>query len=300
MIRYYKGDPNAHILAFRNGQVVREGAGLSFLYLPVRTTVARVPTVATVAPFLITETTRDYQEIAIQGTLTYRITEPARAAGRLDFTVDPATGKYRTEDPAKLIERIVNAAQARARGVVRTWTLEETLDRAQALAESVTQKLRGEEALAELGVVVDGVYVIGVKAKPEVHKALEAQYRESVNRRADEAIYQRRAAALEQEHELKRRDLNTKIEAEERRKELVAKEAENDLTQARAAAQADELKLSPYARIPTQALIAMAVKQWAANPAAIGQLNITPDMLTQMAGWLSANRAPAMPAPTAA
>lgn len=232
----------------------------------------------------------------MQGTLSYRVTEPARAAARLDFTVDPVTGKYRTEDPAKLVERIVNAAQARARGVIRTWTLEETLDRAQQLAEAVTQKLRDEEALAELGVVVDGVYIIGIKAKPDVQKALEAQYREAVNRRADQAIYERRAAALEQEHQLKRRELDTKIEAEERRKQLVAKEAENDLTQARAAAAADELKLTPYAKIPTQVLLALAARQWAANPTAIGQLNITPDMLTQMAGWLGAAKPPAVQA----
>lgn len=287
MIRYYKGDPNAHIIAYRNGKPVREGPGIAFVYLPLRTTVARIPTVAMEAPFLITETTRDYQEVAIQGTLSYRIGEPGKAAARLDFTVDPGNGKYRTDDPAKLVERIVNAAQARARGVVRTWTLEETLDRAQELADAVTQKLRTEEALAELGVAVEGVYIIGIKAKPDVQKALEAQYREAVNRRSDQAIYERRAAALAQEDQLKRKEMETKIEVEERRKQLVAKQAENDLTQAKAAAEADEMKLAPYAKIPTQALLALAFKQWAANPTAIGQLNITPDMLTQMTGWMT-------------
>lgn len=198
MIRYYKGDPNAHIIAFRGGRPVRQGAGITFYYMPMRTSIARVPTVACEAPFVIRETTNDYQEVTIQGTLTYRISDPLRAASLLDFTVDPNKGTYRSEDPAKLVERIVNATQARARGVIRTWSLEETLDRAQVLAESVAEKLRTEPALADLGVVVDGVYIIGISPKPEVQKALEAKYRETVNRRADQAIFERRAGALEQ------------------------------------------------------------------------------------------------------
>lgn len=290
MFRYYKGDPNAHIIAFRNGKPVREGAGIAFFYMPMYTTVARVPTVAREAPFVIKETTNDYQEVAIQGTLTYRIADPVRAAGRLDFTVNPNNGAYRTEDPAKLVERIVIATQARMRGVVRTWTLEETLDRAQALAETVTAKLRDEQALADLGVVVEGVYVNGIRGQPDVHKALEAKYRETVNRRADQAIFERRAAALEQERQLKQKELDTNIEVENRRKELVTKQVENNLKVAKAEAEAQEMKLAPFVKLPTQALVALALKEWAANPAAIGQLNITPDMLTQMAGWLGAGK----------
>lgn len=291
MIRYYNGDPNAHVVVFRGGRAVREGAGIAFFYLPMHTTIARVPTVARDAPFVIRETTRDYQEVSIQGTLTYRIADPVRATTRLDFTVDPATGAYRTEDPAKVVERIVNATQARARGVVRTWTLEETLDRAQGLAEAVTEKLAGEAALADLGVTVDGVYIVGIRAQPEVQKALEAQYREAVNRRADEAIFERRAAALEQEHQLKQTEMATQIEAEDRRKELVARQAENTIAMARAEAEAQKMKLAPMAELPTPVLAALALKEWAANPAGIGQLNITPDMLTQLAGWIGTGRA---------
>lgn len=293
MFRYYKGDPNAHIIAYKGGKAIREGAGISFLFMPLNTTVARVPTVAREAPFVIKETTNDYQEVAIQGTLTFRIADPVRAAARLDFTVTPETGLYRSEDPTKLVERIVNATQARTRGVVRTWTLEETLDRAQVLAEAVTEKLRGEQALADIGVVVDGVYINGIGAKPDVQKALEAKYRETVNRRADQAIFERRAAALEQERQLKQKEMETNIEAENRRKELVTQQVENNLKVAQAEAQAQEMKLAPLTKLPTQVLMALAFKEWAANPAAIGQLNITPDMLTQVAGWLGAAKAPA-------
>jgi regulator of protease activity HflC (stomatin/prohibitin superfamily) len=246
--------------------------------------------VAREAPFIIKETTKDYQEIAIQGTLTYRVAEPIRAAARLDFTVEPSTGAYRTEDPARLVERIVNATQARTRGVIRTWTLEETLDRAQILAETVTEKLRGEQALADLGVVVEGVYVNGIRAQPDVQKALEARYRETVNRRADQAIFERRAAALEQERVLKEKEMETNIEVENRRKELVARQVENNLKEARGEAEAEEMRLAPLVKVPTEVLLALAVRQWASNPTPIGQLNITPDMLTQMASWMGGSR----------
>lgn len=286
MIRYYKGDPNAHIIVYKGGAIVKQGAGIAFYYLPMNTTIARVPTVAKDAPFLIKETTRDHQEVAIQGTLTYRIDNAEMAAARLDFTVEGTTGQYRTDDPVKLVERIVNAAQTRVRGVVRTWNLEETLDKAQALAEEVGHRLAAEPALAALGVAVEGVYIIGIRAEPEVQKALEAEYREEVNRRADRAIFDRRADALEQERALKDKEMTTNIEVEQRRKELVTQQADNDLTLATAEAEADKLKLAPYAQVPVPALVAMALKEWAANPAGIGQLNITPDMLTHLAGWM--------------
>lgn len=288
MIRYYKGDPNAYILAFRGGEVARRGAGIAFWYLPMQTTVARVPTVAMDAPFLIRETTRDYQEVAVQGNLTYRIAEPELAASRLDFTVTGPGGAYRSEDPGRLVDRIIHATQARLRGVVRTWTLEETLDRAQQLARETAERLEAEPALARIGVQVEGVYVIGVQPEPEVQRALEAKYREEVNQRADRAIFERRSAALEQERALKQHEMDTSIQVEEARRELVTRQARNDLTLAEAEAEADRLKLTPYAEVPVQALVALALKEWAANPAGIGQLNITPDMLSQLAGWMSA------------
>ncbi len=289
MFRYYKGDPNAYILAFRQGRMVRRGAGITFWYMPMHTTVARVSTVAMDAPFLIRETTRDYQEISVQGNLTYRIADPELAAARLDFTVQ-AGGNYRSDDPTRLVERITNAAQARMRGVVRTWTLEETLDRAQELATTTAERLAAEASLAKLGVEVEGLHVIGVQAEPEVQRALEAPYREAVNRRADDAIFERRAAALDQERALKQHEMDTSIQVEDARRELVTRQAQNDLTLAEAEAQADRLKLEPYAEVPVQALVALALKEWAANPAGIGQLNITPDMLTQFAGWMGSGQ----------
>ena len=213
-------------------------------------------------------------------------------SGLFDLTVRVDVSRKELEKRlvARWRDQGLPATQARARGVLRTWTLEETLDRAQVLAQAVTQELAGEAALTDLGVVVDGVYIVGIRAQPAVQKALEAKYREAVNRRSDEAIFERRAAALEQERQLKQTELATEIEVENRRRELVARQAENTIEVARAEAEAQKMKLAPMAELPTAVLAALALKEWAANPSGIGQLNITPDMLTQLAGWVSAGR----------
>ena len=47
-------------------------------------------------------------------------------------------------------------------------------------------------------------------------KALEAEYREGLQQRADQAIYARRAAAVEQERRIKENELNTQVLLEQR------------------------------------------------------------------------------------
>lgn len=87
MIRYNKGDPHAHITAYRDSQALKTGPDIAFFYLPMCITVARVPTVAREAPFVIKETAKDYQKVEVQGMLIHRIADSAKAARCLDVTV---------------------------------------------------------------------------------------------------------------------------------------------------------------------------------------------------------------------
>lgn len=119
-----------------------------------------------------------------------------------------------------------------------------------------------------------------------MRKALEADYREGLQRRADQAIYARRAAAVAEERKIKQSELDTEVELEERRRELVEMQAANRLRLAEADARADELKLDPYARMPAQALLGLALKEWAANAGNIANLSITPDHLNQLVAWV--------------
>jgi len=51
-------------------------------------------------------------------------------------------------------------------------------------------------------------------------KALEAEAREALQRRSDEAIYARRNNAVEQERRIKESELNTEIAVEEKRRQI--------------------------------------------------------------------------------
>ena len=58
------------------GELKRHGAGINFFYMPQTTSLAVIPISSQDCPFIFNETTADYQEVSIQGTLTYRVTEP--------------------------------------------------------------------------------------------------------------------------------------------------------------------------------------------------------------------------------
>ena len=287
LMRYFKSTPNAYVIAYRGGRAVHEGVGLSFFYTPFNTALVVVPVVTQDVPFIFKETTANFQDVAVQGHLTYRFEDPAKVATLLDFSLELRTGTYKTDDPDKLHQRIVHAVQMHAREGVSAMQLEEALVHVQRLATETLTKLRTEEALAQLGVVIESLYITSIAATPEMKKALEADYRENLQRRADQAIYMRRAAAVAEERKIRQSEMDTDIGLEQRRQELVDLQAQNNLTMAEAEAKADEMKLNPYAALPSQVLLGLALKEWAGQPSSIGQLNITPDLLSQLAGWLS-------------
>ena len=93
-IAYLKTPPTTYVLHYKNGKVKREGRGLSFLYYAPTSTLVLVPQASADLPFVWTTTTTDFQEVTVQGQLTYRVADPKKLAALLDFTVD-AGGKHR-------------------------------------------------------------------------------------------------------------------------------------------------------------------------------------------------------------
>ncbi|MGI9413016.1 MAG: SPFH domain-containing protein, partial [Hyphomicrobiales bacterium] len=245
------------------------------------------------ASFIFTETTANLQDISIQGSFTSRISDPVAIAQVLDFTVVPRSLIYRSDDPIKLTQRIVNAVQAHTRTHVSAMPLEAALTDVGPLASEVLAHVVNETDLAELGVIVESLHFTSVRATPEIQKALETEYREGLQKNADQAIYARRAAAVAEERKIQESELNTEVELETRRRELVDMQARNKLALAEAEAKAEELKLSPYGALPPQALIGLALKDWAANAGSIDNLSITPDMLSKLVGWMTTDTRPA-------
>jgi hypothetical protein len=90
-----------------------------------------------------------------------------------------------------------------------------------AIADTVLGELRqNTPELDALGVEVQGVAVLAVKPTPETARALEARAREAILREADEAIYARRNAAVENERAIKESELDTEIAVEEKKRTI--------------------------------------------------------------------------------
>jgi len=219
-IRYIKVEPTMFVLQYVNGVIQREGVGLSFFYYEPITSIVKVPVVSTDAPFIFNEVTVDFQAITIQGQLTYRITDPKRVAGLLNFSLNSRTQQYGSDDPVKLSQRIINVAQVLTRAEIKGRDLKTVLGAADAITRQVLEGLKTSAALAALGVEILDLVILSLKSTPEMSKAMEAAAREETLRQADEAIYTRRNAAVEQERKIKENELNTEIAVEQKKRQI--------------------------------------------------------------------------------
>ncbi|MDZ5647646.1 SPFH domain-containing protein [Nitrospirillum sp. BR 11828] len=223
--RYIKSEPTQYVMQMRDGRVRREGAGLAFWYFAPSSSIMLVPTASVNEPFIFPEVTADFQEVTVQGQITYRVAEPKRTAALLNFTLNPK-GVYASEDPQKLSQRLIDQVQVAMRAEVQALTLTEVLAASDALVASVAALLRANAALEALGLEILGLSLLAVRPKPETAKALEAEAREALLRRADEAIYSRRNAAVEQERRIKENELSTEIAVENKKREVREAEME--------------------------------------------------------------------------
>lgn len=230
-ISYIKFDPTTHVIHFRNGRVSKEGRGLSFFYFAPNSSIAAVPVGSNDLPFIFNETTRDYQEVYIQGQVTYRISNPRQLAELLDFTVD-SKGVYKKNDVEKLNQRIINEAQTATSSFIHEIGLKEAIRSAKGIETKIVNGLQSSPALNLLGIEILTANILSVKATPEMARALETETRERLNQDADQAIYVRRNFAVEQERMIKESELNTEIAVEEKKKQIDEKRMEADVQKA--------------------------------------------------------------------
>lgn len=228
-MRFIKSEPTQHILYFRNGKLRREGAGQSFFYFAPTAGIALVPTASADDPFIVQETTADFQEVTVQGQVSYRVTDPHRLAKMMNFTLD-AKGKYVSDDPGKLSQRVMHQVQVLMRSEIQALDLRAVLAAGDKLGDKVGESLATNPVIVALGIEVLGLSVLAVRPKPETTRALEAETREALLRRADEATYSRRNAAVEQERAIKENELNTEIAVEAKRRQV--REAQMDVERA--------------------------------------------------------------------
>lgn len=219
-IKFIKVQPTTYLLQYRRGKVVREGVGLSFFYFAPTISLVSVPVASTDTPFIFQETTADFQTVTIQGQVTHRIGEPRRLASLLNYTLAPNGHSYVSEDPKKLPERIIHVINVLTRAELQKLGLREAIRASDSLVQAVKTGLVAADEITSLGVEVLGLSILAIKPTPETARALEAQTREQLFRDADEAVYARRNAAVEQERAIKQNELNTEIAVEEKRRQI--------------------------------------------------------------------------------
>jgi len=290
MLGYFKGEPWEHVFRYSRGRLVGEGRGLSFFYSTRTTTVVSVPIVTTDQDFVFNEMTADFQSVTIQGQVTYRVADAERIAALLSYAIDPRTKRPLSQDPAKLVGRLINHVQESTRAEVQHLSLEEVLRRRADLADAVVSQIRSAPDLEALGVELVNVFITSVRPTPEVAKALEANLRESLLKRADEAIYDRRASAVEQERKIRENELGTEIALEEDRERLVELKVANMAKESSAETTALEARLGPYRTIDPGIIMALAFKSLGEGTEKIASLTITPDLLSELLKVVTARK----------
>lgn len=312
MLNFMKVPPTNYVMLFKYGKVKREGAGLSFFYYGPTSTIVVVPIASTDMPFVFQEATSDFQTVTIQGQFTYRVADPKRLASLLDYSVDSRRGST-SEDPRKLPDRLVHTLQTLTRSIMQRLALKEALVSSDSIVAEALAKLRESESVAKLGIEVLSLSILAIKPTPETSRALEAEAREALQRRADEAIYARRNAAVEQERLIKESELKTEIAVEEKKRqiretqmagEIAVEEQRSKLIDHRVENERKDADSKAYALTETlkplrgldwktlmmlsgqtmdaRGLIALAFQEMAENAQKIGELNISPDLLASL------------------
>jgi regulator of protease activity HflC (stomatin/prohibitin superfamily) len=335
-LRHLRGAPTTWVRHEVRGRVRREGTGLSFWYRPLVAVLSEVPVDDRELPLLFHARTADFTDVTVQATVTYRIADPALAATRLDFSVDPYLGPARARPLDQIATLVTELAQQPALDLLARLPLAEALTAGIApVREAVAEALRGDGRLADIGVAVVSARVVAIRPEPELERSLQTPTREAVQQEADKATYGRRAQAVEQERAIAENELQNKIELARREQQLVEQRGANDRREAElaaaaelattqgmaerdrvesaaaaerarviAAAEADKertltaaradgvravglaegeaetARMAAYLDAPPAVLTALALRELAGQLPEIGQLTITPDLLT--------------------
>lgn len=324
-VRHLRADTTSYVQHLRNGEVRRAGAGIAFWFRPATAALAEVPLADREQALLFHARTADFQDVAVQATVSYRVVDPALAATRVDFGIDPRSGQWRDTPLEVLGALLTELAQQPALDLLATMGMADALAHGLApVRERIAEALATDGRLAERGLAVTDVRVVGIRTDPEVERALQTDTRERVQQEADRATYERRAVAVERERAIAENELANQIELARREEDLVAQRGQNErrrateqaaaehiATEATAArrrlladaeaertrvvgqaeADAETARLEAYRDLEQATLLGLAVRELATNlPQLSGltNLTITPDLLTPVLARLGA------------
>ena len=321
LARHLRGAPTQHIRHLRQGKLVHDGTGLSFFFRPLTAVLSEVPVDDRELPLLFHARTADFQDLTVQASVTFRVTDPATACQRIDFSIDPDFGRWRGAPLEQVGGLLTETAQQQVLGLIARSSLATVLaDGLSQVRDQIQRGLTADLRLAETGIAVIGVRVVAIRPEPEMEKALRTPARELVQQEADKATYERRALAVERERAIAENEMQSQIELARREEQLVAQrganarrqaedtaaasqieteaQAQRELRLARAGAEGtralgaaeaetEAAKLAPYSALPSATLLALAVRELAGQLPQIGSLVLSPDLLAPVLAGLT-------------
>lgn len=322
LARHLRGTATAHVRHVRHGKLVHDGTGLSFFYRPLSAVLSEVPVDDRELPLLFHARTADFQDLAVQASVTFRVTDPATVCARIDFSIHPDTGQWKGTPLEQVAGLLTETAQQHVLGLIAAMPLAGVLaDGVGQIRDEILTGLTTDQRLTETGIGVIGARVVAIRPEPEVEKALRTPAREQIQQDADRATYERRAVAVERERAIAENELASKIELARREERLIAQRGANSRRQAEDAAAASGIeaeaqaarqrllddakaagtralgeanaageaaRVAAYSGLAHHTLLALAVKDFAGGLPRIGNLVLAPELLTPLLAKLAA------------
>jgi len=327
-VRHLRGTPTGWIQHLRRGRSAHAGTGLSFWFMPLSAVLSEVPVDDRQVPLVFHARTSDFQDVVVQASVTFRVHDPALAAARFDFSISSLDGRWRSAPLEAMNAMLTEAAQEQALSLIAGMTLTEAVTNGlAAVADRIASGLTADERLVQTGINVADVHVAAIRPEPDVERALQTPTREGIQQEADRATFERRALAVERERAIGENEMQTQIELARRQEQLVAQQGANDRRQAEEAAAAGKIqteaeagreqrlgearahsirvrgeaegaaesaRVAAYRDISEGVLLGLALRELAGSLPKIGNLMLTPDLITPVLARLGV--APEAPA----
>jgi regulator of protease activity HflC (stomatin/prohibitin superfamily) len=306
---HLRSEASNYVIQYRSGKKARSGRGLAFWFFPQGASISELPVDDRDMSLFIKGRTQDFQEVSLQGEISWHIDDPEIASERIDFSVNLVNGTALAEPIDRIENRITGLAsqavvQYFAEASIRT-LLDAGLDPVRARIESV---LIGAAALSDIGVKIVTVRLSNITPTAELERALQTPTFEGLQQKADEAVFERRALAVDKERAIAENELANKTELAKRETQLIAQESENAKSRAiavadagqieadakanrirtieSAQAEAEQHRMTIYKDLPSHVLLGLAARQFADKLQTINSLNVTPDLLSALVGEL--------------
>lgn len=313
LLSQLRSEASSYIQYFRKGKTMRAGRGLAFWFDPTGASISEIPMDDRELNFMIKGQSSDYQDLAVQGVVSWRVVDAQRLGDRVDFSIDLKSGRPAGK-PQDQIRSVLNGlVREFADTHLKRYGVRELLEKGLAPVQAaINAGFNEDPTLASMGLEIVSVRVAALTPSSELSRALQAPTFESLQQKADEATFSRRALAVEKERAIAENELNNQVELATRRKDLIAREDANARSEAEALAAASRIaveadaeakivtaeaearrirsveqaaadmetaRMAAYNSVPPAVLYAMAAQEFASKLERIDSLTVSPDML---------------------